>query len=265
MSPQGTAALTICTIARDEDENLRQLLPSLRWADELLVLVDAETRDDSRRVAQQHADRVETLPFVSFSAFRNAALRMAIGRWILFVDADERVSDALVQEVRSAVGQGSASSAPAADPAAGYWIPRYNLIFGRLVRGGGWFPDYQLRLLSRKRTHYDEARMVHELAMVDGPLGYLSEPLLHFNYRSPKQFIAKQRRYLELEVAALRQAGQTPRRRALLGQPAREFWHRYGELGGWRDGPVGLFLAGALAYYAYRRVALVLRESGRAS
>ena len=253
--------ITACVIARDEAANLAELLPGLRWADEVLVLVDAATEDDSVAVATPLADRVELLPFVSFPVQRNAALALASGSWIFFVDADERVSQALADEVRAAVGTSERALAQSEEGApVGYWVPRHNIIFGRLIRGGGWAPDYQLRLLRRGYAQYDESQPVHEIVTLDGPDGYLSERLLHLNYRTFGQFAAKQRRYTAMEAEALRAQGARYRARALVGQPLREFWRRYVGLGGWKDGPVGLYLSLAMAYYAFRRVELTRRD-----
>lgn len=256
-------SISVCIIARDEAANLAELLPGVRWADEVLVLVDAATVDDSVSVARALADRGEVRPFVGFSAFRNAALDLARGGWVFFVDADERVSRELADEVRAAVAASEeAIGRGEADAPVGYWVPRNNIIFGRLIGGGGWSPDYQLRILRRGAGRYDESRSVHEVAILDGPSGYLTERLLHLNYRSLQQFCAKQRRYTEIEAATLRARGIRGDGRALVGAPLREFRRRYLDLAGWTDGPVGLFLSLAMAYYAFQRVRLSRRGEG---
>lgn len=249
--------ITLCVVARDEAANLAELLPTLDWGDELLVVIDEATRDDSASVARSFADRVAVWPFVSFPAFRNAALDLASHRWVFFVDADERASSALADDVTAAVAASEASFATGEDAAVGYWVPRHNIMFGRLVRGGGWSPDYQLRLLRRDSARYDESRLVHEVVLLDGRAGYLDQRLLHLNYGSPADFIDRQRRYTAMEADTLRATGARFRRRALVGQPVRELARRYLALGGWKDGPVGLFLSVVLAYYAFKRVRLV--------
>ncbi len=249
--------ITACVIARDEAQNLAELLPTLRWASEVLVLIDDGTRDDSEDVARPLADRVERRAFASFPAFRNTALALAGRSWVFFVDADERASADLAEEVETAVASSEASLAATGNAAVGYWVPRHNIIFGRLVRGGGWSPDYQMRLLRRDRARYDETRLVHEVVALDGPAGYLTERLLHLNYASPREFLRRQQRYTAMEAESLRAEGERYRGRALLGQPLREFGRRYFQLGGWKDGPVGLFLSLALAYFAFRRVQLI--------
>jgi hypothetical protein len=255
--------ITACVIARDEAAHLPEVLPTLRWADEALVVVDDATTDGSATVAAPLADRVEVRPFVSFPVFRNEALDLATGDWVFFVDADERVSAALAREARAAVDTSERSLGQRApDALVGYWVPRHNIMFGRLIVGGGWSPDHQLRLLRRTHARYDEARLVHEVVLLDGPAGYLTERLLHLNYTSLRQFATKQRRYTLMEADALRAQGVTFSAGGLIGQPLREFVRRYLLLGGWRDGLIGLFLSLSMAYYALQRVRLVRRHNG---
>ena len=240
--------LTAAVIARDEERHIAACLESLAFADERLVLVDSVTVDRTREIARLHGARVEENVFRNFAAQREAALELASGDWVLFVDADERVPEALRDEVLRAVAQ--------SDNRRGYWIPRHNYLFGREIRHAGWFPDHQLRLLEKSAARFDPSRVVHELAIVDGQVGYLSQPLVHFNYANLAEFIAKQERYSRFEAERWLATYGRPRRRALLGQPLREFWRRYVELQGYRDGPLGLLLGVLLGYYAWKAVAI---------
>jgi glycosyltransferase involved in cell wall biosynthesis len=251
-------SLTAAIIARDEEDMLGDCLRSLAFADERLVLLDSATRDRSREVARAHGARVRERVFDNFAAQRDAALRLASGDWVLFVDADERVTPSLRDEVLARV----------ADPGdrRAFWIPRHNYLMGRIVRHAGWFPDYQLRLLERRAVHFDPLRVVHEVAVVDGPVGYLDEPLVHFNYRSLGEFVRKQERYSTLEAQRWLATFGRPRARALIGQPVREFWRRFVVLQGFREGVLGLVLSVLLAYYAGRAVLVARRQSaGRQS
>ncbi len=233
-------------IARDAELDLPDCLTSLSFADELLVVLDAATRDRSREVALALGARVEERPFDNFATQRDAGLRLATGDWVLFVDTDERVSPELRDEVLQRICHTGGCR--------GFWIPRRNVMLGREVRHAGWYPDHQLRLLERTSAHYDPKRVVHELAIVDGSVGYLNAPLVHHNYRSLSELVVKQERYYKLDAQRwLLQYGR-PRRRAVIGQPVREFWRRYVALRGYRDGPLGLLLSLLLAYYAGKAV-----------
>ncbi|MBV9354422.1 MAG: glycosyltransferase family 2 protein [Chloroflexi bacterium] len=238
--------LTAAVIARDEEDQIGPCLAALAWADERLVLVDAATRDHTFERAQQAGARVERRPFLDFATQRNAALELARTPWVLFVDADERVTPALRAEVVHVLAQ--------PDGRVGFWIPRRNHMLGRVLRGGGWFPDYQLRLLRRGAAHYQWSSIVHEVASLAGPSGWLAEPLDHLSHRTLADFTRKQERYCGLAARRWSAEHGRPRVRALVGQPIREFWRRYVTLAGYRDGPVGLELSLVCAWYTGRAV-----------
>src|SRR5690606_5124003 len=107
--------------------------------------------------------------------------------WVLFVDADERVTPELAEEVREKI---------MLPGYAGFRIPRHNYIFGKLTLGAGWYPDYQTRLLKVGAAHYDPTRKVHEVVVLDEEEGTLEHPFIHYNYRDARQFAEKQRRYV---------------------------------------------------------------------
>ena len=248
--------LTAIVLARDEAVNIERCLRALTWADSLTVVLDDATVDDTAERAQHLGARVVRRPLVSFADQRNAALELAESDWVLFVDADEVVSPELAAQVRATIDSPG--------NLAGFWIPRRNYICGRWVRHAGWYPDEQLRLLRRGSARYDEQRLVHEVVRLDGPAGHLGEPLIHYNYADLAQFRRKQARYAELEALALRQQGIRPRPWTFLSQPLREFRRRYVDLRGYREGLLGLQLAGLLAWTTfgtYRKLAQLWRHA----
>jgi glycosyltransferase involved in cell wall biosynthesis len=245
--------LSAVVIARDEERMLGDCLATLAFADERLVLVDTRTVDCTREIARLGGARVEERLFDNFAAQRDAALALARGDWVLFVDADERVTPELREAVLRTVGSREALS--------GYWIPRLNYLMGRPVTHAGWFPDYQLRLLRRCAAQFDPLRPVHEVALVSGQVGHLQAPLVHFNYASLGEFVRKQERYCGLEADRWLATFGRPRLRAVVGQPLREFWSRYVRLAGYREGPLGLVLSTLLAYYAGKAIVLARRRT----
>jgi hypothetical protein len=132
----------------------------------------------------------------------------------------------------------------------GWWVPRYNYIIGHMMRGGGWYPDHQLRVLKVGHAHY--ARAVHEVVHLDGQAGYLREHMIHYNYETLAQFHAKQQRYQKLEAEILYDRGIEPHPWTYLSMPLREFWRRYVQLKGYRDGWLGLLLCGLMSWYVFR-------------
>ena len=235
--------LAVAVIARDEERHIGGCLESVAGlADEALVLLDSRTADGTAAVAVRHGARVVVAPWRNFSAQRNLALDLCAAPWVLFLDADERLTPELAAELRVLL-----ASDPVAD---GYWVPRHNFFFGQALRGGGWYPDPQLRLLRRAAARYDETREVHEYAELAGEAGTLRGHLIHQNIEGLGELWAKQSRYALAEARTLHLAGRRFRWRNLLGGPVRELWRRYVALGGWRDGALGLSLCATLAWFA---------------
>lgn len=244
---QATAAappveLTAVVLTRNEAAQIRACLETLQFADRLLVF-DSFSDDDTAARARELGAQVIAHRFANFAAQRNAALKSLRGhsRWALFIDADERVSPALAAAIRGACAQ---------EDYAGWRMPRHNYICGRLTQHGGWFPDYQTRLLRLERARYDPQRPVHEVALLDGRLGTLTPPLTHHNYRDWAHFRRKQRQYAAFYAAQLQKEGRRPRRRHRLSAPLREFCRRYFALRAYRMGWHGLRLSLHMAQFA---------------
>ena len=232
--------LTAALLARDNEDEIADCLQSVAWADERIVILDARSSDRTAAIAEELGARVVRNRFEDFARQREFGLSLATGRWLLYLDTDERATPALAEEVRRVIQD---------DSRVGWWVPRRNIIWGREIRHGGWYPDYQLRLFKLGHAHYDLMRPVHEVVTLDGQEGHLQEPLIHYNYRTVGQFIDKQRQYVGYEAEILYKRGVRPRPWTFLLQPAREFWRRYVVLKGYRDGLRGLALSLLVAYY----------------
>lgn len=236
-----TSKLSAAILAHNEERHIAGCLASLNGlADEVVVLLDSRSSDATAQICAAYGARVERADWISFPAQRNQLLDRCRGEWVLFIDADEEVTAELADEIKALL---------AAPGQAGYWIPRYNLFFGQRLRGGGWYPDHQLRLLRREAARYDEQQLVHEVVHVAGSCGYVQQHLLHHNIDRLDEFWCKQSRYALAEARMLQQSGRWARGRNYVGAPLREFYRRYVQLGGWRDGALGLFLCAALAWF----------------
>ncbi len=242
--------LAAVILTLNEARHITACIASLQWADAVVVL-DSYSEDDTVRLAREAGAEVHQHPFENYSKQRNAALELVPADWIFFVDADERATPAVAAEVRQVIAQREE---------VGWWIPRHNIIFGHRMRGAGWWPDYQLRLLRRDKAYYDPTRAVHEEAILDGTAGYLREPLIHYNYDSLRQFIAKQRKYTNYAVGILRQKGIRPRFYTPYTQAIRQAWWRFVTLHGWRDHVYGLLLSALMGYYEWQTYHRLYRE-----
>ena len=231
--------LAAVILTKNEARHIEACIASLQWCDRV-VLSDSYSDDGTLELALAAGAEITQRPFDNFGSQRNAALQAVEADWIFFVDADERATPELAGEVRQAIGEPGK---------AGWWVPRDNYIAGKLVRYGGYYPDHQLRLLRRGKAHYDPARPVHEVVILDGAEGYLQHPLIHHNYESWSQVHEKQRRYALLEAQRLSEQGIRPLPHKFISQPLREFYRRVVTLRGYRDGLHGLRLHALLAYY----------------
>lgn len=233
--------LSAIVLTLNEEKHLPDCLSSLQWADELIVF-DSHSVDATAQIARAHGARVLYHHFENYAAQRNAALQATQADWVFFVDADERATPLLAEEVKSVVRQ---------PEKVGWWVPRHNYIFGKLTRHAGWHPDYQLRLLRRERAQYDPQRHVHELAVLDGGEGKLSNPLIHLNYETVGEFVAKQYAYARYDAGILFTQGARARPHNFVMQPCRQFIWRFVTLHGWRDGIHGLRLSLLMAYFQF--------------
>ncbi|MGI5835285.1 MAG: glycosyltransferase family 2 protein [Chloroflexota bacterium] len=239
------ASVCGAVIARDAEATIARCLNSLLWTDSLLVVLDDRTIDSTGSIASSLGAKVESRTFVDFARQRNTALDLIEDEWVLFVDADEVVTPELAAEVRAVTTASNRIE-------VGYWIPRRNIIFGRWIRNAGWSPDYQLRLLKKSRARYREDRIVHELVDLQGEAGYLDNPFIHYNYATFSEFLDRQRRYASFEAANRYRRGLRARPHNYLLQPWREFWRRYIQLKGYKEGFIGLLLSATLAYYEFK-------------
>ena len=235
--------ISVAIIAKDEARHIGAALASVvPWASEVVVLVDARSSDATAAIAQAAGATVYHEAWRGFPGQRNLALVQCRAPWVFFLDADERVEADLLAELTAQI-----DAIPA--DVAGLWVPRHNLFFGRVLQGGGWYPDYQLRLVRRAGAYYDEKIEVHEVATVVGTMQQLHGHIMHLNIETFAELWQKQASYARREAATMAQSGRRVRWRNFVGAPLREFNYRYLQHGGWRDGWVGLVLASVMAWF----------------
>jgi hypothetical protein len=233
--------LVAVILTKDEQAHIAECIAGLRgWTDAVIVW-DSGSTDSTCAIAAAAGAQVVRRPFDNYAAQRQAVLDSLDAEWIFFVDADERATPELAAEI-------PAKLARAGSECAGFWVPRRNFIAGHETHWGGYYPDYQLRVLRRAQVRY-APREVHEIVETSGTTARLDAPLLHYNYRDWAHFHRKQRVYARYEAGVLAAQGIRPRPHNFVLQPLREFRRRYWTLQGWRDGFHGLILASWLAWY----------------
>lgn len=277
------SAVSAAIICRDEERDLPACLESVRWCDEAVVVIDTRTTDATADVAASAGARVHHRDWQGWSEQKNFAFQQCRGDWILSIDADERVTPELRDEILSTIS---------GTPLNGFYVPRRNYWMGRWIQHGGWYPDHTLRLF--RRGHGECRYMVHERIEVDGETGMLRSPLIHDNIQAIDEHIVTALRATEAEaremlanqvrfylllpfrpiVAYLRDflGGPKTRLRAYLlakrhfknrveiawlvpFAPFAKFLHMYVLKQGFRDGWHGLWLACLSAVYVVLKYA----------
>lgn len=180
--------LSVILIVHNESANLGSCLDTVTSADEL-VIVEHGSSDNTLEIASSFGARVVTTPdWPGFGAQKNRALDGATSEWVLSLDADERVTPALMTEIRMAIASGAAD---------GYRIPRLTQFCGKWIRHCGWTPDEVLRLFKNGAARFSDDRVHEKLLMQEArrPVYSLNNPLLHYSYPTPGHYWEKLQRY----------------------------------------------------------------------
>jgi glycosyltransferase involved in cell wall biosynthesis len=243
--------LTVTVITRNESANILAALESVSWADEIVV-VDSNSTDDTVALARQRTDRIFVRDWPGYSAQKNFAARQASHDWILSLDADERVTPALADEIHVLL-RGE-------PPSRGYRIPRVSFYLGKWIRSTDWYPDDQLRLYDRRVATWEGE--VHEGVEVKGGVGRLLSDLEHVPYRDISHHLQTIDRYTSLAARQMLERRKTVGVAGLALRPVGAFLRNYLVRGGWRDGSVGFVVSVLNSYYVFLKFAK-LWELGR--
>lgn len=236
--------LSVTIITKDEEHDIAGALASVAWADEVVV-VDSGSSDRTVDIARRHTERVIVRDWPGYIEQKNFAAAQASHDWILSLDADERVTPALADEIRRVLDSPSH---------AAYEMPRVTWHLGRWIRGTDWYPDRQTRVYDRRAARWT-GKYVHESVAVDGTLGRLSGELQHFAYRDIADHLETIDRYTTLWARQMREAGRRATVAQLTCHPPLAFLRNYVAKGGFRLGTAGLIVSSMNACYVFLKFA----------
>lgn len=223
-------SISAVIIAGAEEKNIAECLESVRWADEIVV-VNSGSKDRTVEIARKYTDRVFVKEWEGYAAQKQFSVDKARNEWVLSIDADERVSPELREEI-------AGLDFSVAD---GFRIPRRNYFLDKVVRSCGWSPDYQLRLFRKSRTKLTD-RKIHEGFQVDGRTANLKGELIHFTHPTITSTLEKIAEYSTLEAEE-----KSPRIRMtatkIFSKPIWEFFHHFIVRHGFTDGVHGLMVS----------------------
>lgn len=237
--------VSVVIVTKDEERNIRDALESVRDFEDIIVL-DAFSTDSTPAICREYSGRVYQQEWIGYARQKQAAVDLAERQWVLILDADERVTPELKEEISERIQESTFS---------GYYLPRKSYFLGRWMRHSGWWPDYILRLF-RKDTAHIEPREVHEKVVVNGAVGYLKGPLEHYTYRTISDYMRKMEHYSSLSAEELGHKKTTPLISLVLN-PFAVFIKMFFLRQGFRDGVHGFILAGLYSFYTFLKYAKI--------
>ena len=238
-------ALSVTIITKNEAADIAAALQSVAFADERIV-VDSHSTDDTVAIARRHTDRVIVRDWAGYVDQKNYAASQANHDWILSLDADERVTPALADEIKTTLA--------GSPPHQGYRIPRVTWHLGRWIRSTDWYPDYQLRLYDRRSAQW-AGKYVHESVSVRGSSGRLRHELQHYAYRDITDHLETMDRYTTFAARQMYESGRRAGLVQVAGHPPLAFLRNYIARGGFRDGVAGLTISAMNSYYVFLKLA----------
>ncbi len=237
--------LSACVITFNEEENIRACMESVAWADEIIV-VDSFSTDSAVKICRSYTDKVFFRKWSGFLDQKNYGVELSTNTWILNIDADERVSPALRDQIVEEPGSN--------DDGNGYNIPRHTYYLRRWIHHGGWYPNYQLRLFRKDKGKW-AGEQLREKVTVVGETKTLRNDLLHVAYGSLSDQLKTIDSFCRASAEIMRGKGVRVTLLHLLARPPIKFLETYIHKQKFRDGIPGLIKAIAYSLYVFMRYA----------
>lgn len=188
--------LSVVVITKNEASRIKTCLESVKWADEIIIM-DNGSADDTIKIAREYTNKIFTFKGSDFATLRNKGFEKTTGEWVLYLDSDERVLSSLRQEIEALVSFTDMSA---------YAISRRNIIFGKEVKYGPFWPDWVIRLL-KKSDFVEWVGKVHEYPKFKGKLGYSKNSLLHLTHRGVDQIVLKSLEWSRIDAKLKLESG----------------------------------------------------------
>lgn len=244
MEKNSKLPISALVLTKNEKDSIADCLKQLDFVNEI-ILLDQQSSDETVKIARKFTDKIFTTKSGDFSKNRNILKEEASYDWILYIDADERLSSDSITDISEAISSGNNSV---------YYFPRKNIILGRWLKHGGWWPDYVPRLFKKSDLSSWYGK-IHESPKVKGTSGYFKYPLIHLTASDISSMSLKTIKYAKIE-AELQLIANHPKVNIpkVIYAPTKEFIRRYFLKLGFLDGTVGFIESIFQAYH----VAVVL-------
>lgn len=219
-------------IAKNEEKNIEDCLKSVSWADEI-IFIDSKSTDATVEIAKKYTDKIIVHDWQGYAYARDLSLKNAACNWIISLDADERVSPELKDEINNLLKKNHNKN--------GYLIPRRNYFLDKVIKTCFWYPDYQMRFF-RKDSASVSMREVHEGFVVKGEHGILKNDLIHFTHQDLFSTFEKINKYSSLEIKEIENS-KPVKKMDLIIHPIAAFLNHYISRKGYKDGIHGMMVS----------------------
>jgi len=233
--------ISVVVITKNEEDNIAACLKSAEFADERIVLDDGSC-DNTVEIARRFTDKVSTRKMDIEGRHRNYAYSLARNNWVLSLDADERISEELKEELAELFKKEPNDKA--------FTIPIKTYIGARWIRHGGWYPASKVRLFDKRSFRYEEAE-VHPRVFIDGSCGHLTKDIVHYSYRDYHDFFASLNNQTTLEAKKWFKEKRKVNFIKMYRKGLSRFLKAYVQKGGFKDGLLGFVVSYAGALYQF--------------
>jgi len=235
--------LSVVISAYNEEKTIGRCLESVKNLADEIIVVDNTSLDGTVAVVQKYTKNIIKKPnILMLNTNKNVGFSKATGDWILNLDADEVIPEELAREILNII--------KANPKECGFWIKRKNFSFGKWIQHGLWWPDKQIRLFRRGKGSFPCVH-IHEYIAIEGTIGELTEPYVHYNYESIHQYLIKIDRTSTSEAITLTESNYQIVWYDAIRFPMSDFLKIYFAEGGYKDGLHGLVLALFQAFYSF--------------
>ena len=227
----------------NEETNIEAAIQSVSFADEIIV-IDSFSTDNTIAIAEKHGVRILQRAFDNFSSQKNYAIEKATYKWIVLLDADERIGEDLKNEIQTVLNHEPEANA--------YWVYRRNYLLGREIKYSGWQNDKVIRLIDRDLCKYN-GKLVHEEIALPKKTAFLKNKLDHYTYKDFDSFINKKNKIAQLQAQMLAAKNKKFSLFLLITKPTYRFLNHFFFRRGFLDGFPGFFIASFYTYTIFTR------------
>lgn len=239
-------SISVCVITHNEQDNIAACLESAKWADEIVV-IDSFSTDHTKEICLKYTDKFYQEEWAGFGSTKNKAISRCTSEWIFVLDADERITQELKEEIFALKPDRDA-----------YNVARKSFFGDTWIKYCGWYPDYTVRFFKNGKAKFKEVA-VHEALLVDGSIGVLKHPMLHYTYKDVSDFINRLNRYTTLSAEDKKCKSLFRNGLDILLRPVFTFFKLYILKRGFMQGVYGIIISGLYAFSVFVKY-LKIRE-----